>query len=166
MRGRALREEGDRQLARTPCVYMYVAKDLFSSPSPSPSLSLSHTFTSAVPFRRNFQRPSTAGRYPVLIRGELSSRFKLYDPAIKIVLADNYIDGRNCKPLSRRVLSNTLSRWRLSISHLENDMLVGLSRFDSPRYIPLISFRFIATSELNYIRSLFVIHNRPYYTSE
>jgi len=79
-------------------VYIYIAKDLSFSLTPllAPSLFV-------------ISRLPTTGRYPVLIRGELSSRFKLYDPAIKIVFADNYVDGRNCKPLSRGVLSNTLS---------------------------------------------------------
>lgn len=85
---------------------MCMLENIFSLTS---SLFLFHPFVSAVSFHRNFQTFYGRQIYPVLIRSELSSRFKLYDPAIKIVLADNYIDGRNCKPLSRGALSNTLS---------------------------------------------------------
>lgn len=86
------REEDDRAPADGPRPTYVVKKKIASLPL---------TFSLSSPVA-TLPRPSSAvtsrlpaagsrGGYFVLIRGELSGRFKLYDPAIKIVLTDNYI---------------------------------------------------------------------------
>lgn len=71
-------------------LYVHVVKDPLSFPYPFSFIPRYHPLPSSAVISR-LPAAGSRGRYPILIRGELSGRFKLYDPAIKIVLTDNYI---------------------------------------------------------------------------